>query len=126
LMKEKSIKFSQDNDKDLMIESDKDKVHQVMTILIDNAIKYTKDGGKIEISTKPAKKHVEFTIKNSHKAIPVEDIERLFDRFYQADSSHNSAGHGLGLAIAKAVADSIDAEIEVSQSKGFVSFTLTV
>jgi signal transduction histidine kinase len=126
LIKEKSIKLSQNNEKPLMIESDKDKIHQVMTILIDNAIKYTKDGGKIEISTTSNKKHVEFMVKNSHKAIPVEDITRLFDRFYQADSSHNNAGHGLGLAIAKAVTDSIGATIEVSQSKGFVSFTLTV
>lgn len=82
------------------IAGDGDRLVQVFTNLIGNAIKYTPSGGQINISTAVANGGVEIVIKDNGIGIPAEDLPRIFERFYQVDKSRGpKRGTGLGLAI---------------------------
>ncbi|WHY79757.1 HAMP domain-containing sensor histidine kinase [Neobacillus sp. WH10] len=113
-LKEKDIIFSKKIEPNVFIESDKEKIKQLATILLDNAIKYTEDSGQIEVALSQTKHEITFLIKNSGKGIPSEHLPKVFDRFYRADSSRaqTTEGHGLGLSIAKSIADLLEGKIE--------------
>jgi len=84
--------------------SDIDRVRQVLGIVLDNAIKYSNDGGMIRISITPEKKWSCLSVSNTGEGIPKEDLEKIFNRFYRAEGARTSDGsHGLGLSIAQAV-----------------------
>jgi two-component system, OmpR family, sensor histidine kinase BaeS len=80
---------------------------QVLTNILDNALRYTPKDGHIVISTKQNKDQVEITIQDSGEGVSYEDAAHLFDRFYRADESRDrdSGGSGLGLAIAKSIVE---------------------
>ena len=82
---------------------DSDMIKQVIVNLVENAVKYTPDGGEIIISTEPAEMGVRIIVKDNGIGIPEKDIERIFERFYRVDKnrSRNMGGSGLGLAIVK-------------------------
>ena len=88
---------------DEMVRCDSDTIQQVFGNLIENALKYGKAGGKIEIGARPAAESVEFFVRDFGEGIPYEHHSRLFERFYRVDSarSRESGGTGLGLAIVK-------------------------
>jgi signal transduction histidine kinase len=92
------------------IVSDKAKVQAVISVLLENALKYTPAGGKVMVSVD--KNSV--SISNTGEYIPPEKLEHLFDRFYRADSSRNSetGGHGIGLSIAKEIASALGGELK--------------
>jgi two-component system, OmpR family, sensor histidine kinase CiaH len=123
---EKKIELPQAIESGIHIISDADQVRQIVTILLDNAVNYTNEGGTIEVTLKKGKRNVEFTVKNSGSGIPAKDIPRLFDRFYRVDASRDSetGGFGLGLSIAKAMADRLNGQLTV-QSVENVSTTFT-
>ena len=123
---EKKIELRQEIESGIQIISDADQVRQIVTILLDNAAKYTNGGGTIEVILKKSKRNVEFIVKNSGSGIPAKDIPRLFDRFYRVDASRDSetGGFGLGLSIAKAMADRLNGQLAV-QSVENVSTTFT-
>lgn len=95
---------------------DEKSMRQLITIFLDNAIKYTNDGGCIEVTLKKQKNSIILSIFNTTDYLPKEDLKHIFDRFYRADKSRNSStgGHGLGLSIAAA---------SVSAHKGKISAT---
>lgn len=80
-------------------------IRQLITILLDNAVKYSDDGGRIEVSLKRQRGSIVLGVFNTAESVPREDLARLFDRFYRADKSRNSqtGGYGLGLSIASAI-----------------------
>ncbi|MBN2018884.1 MAG: HAMP domain-containing protein [Sedimentisphaerales bacterium] len=88
---------------DFSVIGDKDKLEQVFVNLIDNAIKYTKEGGKIKVQLADSQDFVVITVEDNGIGIPKEDIERVFERFYRVDKAHSReiGGTGLGLSIAK-------------------------
>jgi len=88
---------------DEMVRCDSDTIQQVFGNLIENALKYGKAGGKIEIGARLAGESVEFFVRDFGEGIPYEHHSRLFERFYRVDSarSRESGGTGLGLAIVK-------------------------
>lgn len=98
--------------------ADKDKMSQVLINLISNAIKYTPEGGSVEVNIKGAEDITEISIKDTGKGIPEEDLHFIFERFYRADKSRNrlTGGSGIGLTIAKAIVDAHKGKIIV-QSK---------
>jgi len=108
---------------------DSEAVHQIMSNLIDNAIKYTPGGGTVRIVAKAAENHVEVRVIDSGIGVPAEDLPRLFERFYRVDKarSRELGGTGLGLAIVKhlvkAQAGDVWVESEVGQGSTF-AFTL--
>jgi two-component system phosphate regulon sensor histidine kinase PhoR len=84
--------------------ADAEAVHQILTNLLENAIKYTPDGGSVTIGARPAPEdRVEVFVADSGMGIPPEDLSRLFERFYRVDKARSKAlgGTGLGLAIVK-------------------------
>lgn len=91
---------------ELALLGDEKAVRRLVSLLTDNALKYTPDGGEIVIGLSDTGKGARFTVENdTRETIPKEEIPRLFDRFYRADPSHNSetGGHGIGLSVAKAI-----------------------
>jgi two-component system sensor histidine kinase CiaH len=123
---EKGIELSVSIEPDIFIESDAEGLKQVVTILLDNAIKYTEQNGQIDVALTRSNHQAEFSIKNSGKGIPKQEIPKIFDRFYRADHSrtHESGSYGLGLSIAKAVMDMLGGNIQVQSVEGeYTTFT---
>lgn len=113
----------------VVITSDQEKFVQLMTILLDNAVKYVNENGWVEVVFVRSKKDVVLTVSNSGPGIPHEDLPNVFNRFYRADKSrgHETRGHGLGLAIAKSITEALDGKIEVdSVEDEFTKFTITL
>lgn len=111
-----------------VMSADKERIEQVLTNIIGNAIKYTRDGGRIEVSaekyedTRPGRKKTEpfvrIKVQDNGIGIPKEDLPRLFERFYRVDKARTSdmGGTGLGLSIAKEIVEAHGGRINV-QSK---------
>jgi two-component system phosphate regulon sensor histidine kinase PhoR len=109
--------------------ADREAIHQVFSNLIDNAMKYGRGGGRVELGAQAAQRGIEFYVKDFGAGISSEHLPRLFERFYRVDKarSRESGGTGLGLAIAKHImrahGGSIRAESELNHGSMFV-FTL--
>ncbi|MBO4461042.1 MAG: HAMP domain-containing histidine kinase [Clostridiales bacterium] len=106
---------------------EKDSIQQMMSVLIDNAIKYSDGGEPIKISLNKVHGKVKIVVFNSCNYEKAPDTNRLFDRFYRPDESRNSAtgGNGIGLAIARSVADAHGGKISAACPDG-KSMTITV
>jgi len=109
--------------------ADREAIHQVFSNLIDNAMKYGRGGGRVELGARAAQRGIEFYVKDFGGGISSEHLPRLFERFYRVDKarSRESGGTGLGLAIAKHImrahGGSIRAESELNHGSMFM-FTL--
>ena len=100
-----------------------------MSILLDNAVKYTPEGGEIKISLKKSQDKLILTVYNSKVYIAKEQQEKLFDRFYRIDKvrSKPEGGYGLGLSIAAEIARQHGASLKVSSLQGSgTSFILSI
>ncbi len=107
-------------DAPLVIEADPDRLHQVAMIALDNAIKYTPEGGRITVEATRHGGEALATIHNTGEGIPAEHLPRLFDRFYRADHARARAhgGAGLGLAIAQSLVHAHGGHIAVTSNAG--------
>jgi len=103
----------------LWASTDPDRLKQILVNLVDNAIKYTPDGGVILINACRHNDSVQFTINDSGIGIPTEDLPRIFERFYRIDKarSRSVVGTGLGLAIVKQLVDGLGGAIEVESKQ---------
>ena len=112
-----------------LVLADREAIHQVFSNLIDNAMKYGRTGGRIELGARIAQRGIEFYVRDFGAGISSEHLPRLFERFYRVDKarSRESGGTGLGLAIAKHIMlahrGSIRAESELNHGSTFL-FTL--
>lgn len=90
----------------LSMNGDQKAIRQLMSILMDNAVKYSDDGGKIEFTVEKQKNVIRLSVFNTAEYVSKESLPHLFDRFYRADKSRSSktGGYGLGLSIAAAIA----------------------
>ena len=109
-------------DRDLPeITADRQRIEQVVINIISNAIKYTPDGGQIDIKLmKTQRDSVIINIKDNGIGIPQEDISHLFERFYRVEKSRNqdAGGTGLGLAIAKELVEAHGGSIKIDSVFG--------
>jgi len=106
---------------DLSVRGNHQHLVDLLAILLDNAIKYSPAHSAVNISTAASEKRVRITIKDHGQGIDAKDLPLIFDRFYRADSSRsktNAGGYGLGLALAKKIADLHDGAIEVKSASG--------
>lgn len=114
----------------LMAKVDEQKIKQLMLILVDNAVKYTPEGGSVTVRlTEPAAGKVLFSVEDTGIGIAPEDQERIFDRFYRVDKarSREMGGNGLGLAIAREIVHLHDGAIKVTSRSGEgTTFTVTL
>jgi len=119
--KEKNLSLEFDEPKE-RIENlvDKEKIREVVLNLLDNAIKYTPDGGTIEISTFYDEKGVTLTVKDNGIGIPKEDLPRIFERFYRVDKarSRELGGTGLGLSIVKQIVELHKGNVKIDSELG--------
>ncbi len=99
----KNIEIEFQNDEDIIVSADMDAIHQVIYNLMDNAVKFTQNGGNISITIEKKDKQARIRIRNSGEGIPPEELPNVFDRFYKSDRSRglDKTGTGLGLYIAK-------------------------
>lgn len=116
----KGIRIEKNIAPNINLESDKEHVSQLLSILLDNAVKYTDCGGEISASLRNEKRHIIFELRNTGEGISKEHLHRLFDRFYRVDPARSSenGGYGLGLSIAKSIADRLDIELTADSKAG--------
>lgn len=100
----------------LSLNGDEKAISQLVTILLDNAVKYSDDGGKIEVTLEKQKNLIRLSVFNTADSVPKESLTSLFNRFYRADPSRNSrtGGYGLGLSIASAIVASHKGKIQAA------------
>lgn len=116
---EKGITLSQNIEPDLTANGVSDKMKQVVIILLDNAVKYVNENGSIDVTLRKSRNHVLFSVKNTGRGIPKENLPKLFDRFYRIDPSRaHDGGYGLGLSIAKAIIENTGGKIYASSVDG--------
>ena len=108
------------NEEQIFIWGNKDRVEQMLINLIENAIKYNKEGGSVTVSVFGGKENVQLLVADTGIGIPEEHIPRLFERFYRVDKGRSRAmgGTGLGLAIVKHIVTSMSGMIEVHSKFG--------
>jgi two-component system sensor histidine kinase CiaH len=104
----------------LTLTGDTRAIRQLVSILLDNALKYSEENGSIKITLSRKGKQAILTVKNTTKEIRKEELGHLFDRFYRTDRSRNSrtGGYGLGLSIAQAVVSAHGGKIAASTEDG--------
>jgi len=113
------------------VKGDHDRLKQLVSNLLNNAVKFTPDGGEIIITLGSNQEHAVLTVKDTGIGIRKEDMDRIFDRFYQSESSRvhhtDNEGFGLGLSIAKWVVEAHHGTISVSsEPKQGATFTVTI
>jgi len=101
----------------LTIPADRSRVLQVLSNLLDNAIKFTPEGGRIVVSCEQADHAVRFSVKDTGRGIERKDLDRIFDRFWQGKSTAH-LGAGFGLAIAKTIVEQHGGRIWAESSPG--------
>lgn len=117
LAQAKGKAYTQDIADGLTVIGDRTAIQQMFSILLDNALKYSPDGGSISLTTQRSGKRAEVTVSNTVDTAQSIDTTRLFDRFYRADESHSGAvsGTGIGLSIVKATVEAHGGTISVRQ-----------
>lgn len=107
---------------DIYFAGDEERIKQIIVILTDNAVKNSKEKGKIKISLSVIKEkgRICLSVFNSGESIPPEEIEKIFERFYRVDKSRarETGGYGLGLSIAKSIALQHKGKISAKSKKG--------
>ncbi|OAB38739.1 two-component sensor histidine kinase [Paenibacillus macquariensis subsp. defensor] len=109
--------------------ADHDQLNQVWTNILSNGIKFSKDGGVIQVSIKQDIKNVTVRISDTGIGIPLEDQKRIFERFFKADRSHSRKydGSGMGLAIVKQIVSLHQGDIRVESESGLgTTFIVTL
>jgi heavy metal sensor kinase len=113
----------------IVVSGDETRLRQVLYNLLDNAIKYTPEGGAIEVRLGPENSRAVITVRDTGIGIPTEHIPRVFDRFYRVDKarSREQGGTGLGLSIARTIVQSHNGQIDlVSRPGEGTAFTVSL
>ena len=97
-------------------------LQQVWINLLDNAIKFSPDGGQIRVSVGQDGDQIRVRVSNQGDSIPPEVQAHIFDKFYQGDTSHATAGNGLGLSIVRRITELHGGEVTVRSSRGITTF----
>ena len=126
---EKGITFSVELSGADTVRADRSRLDQVLINLLDNALKYTGQGGKVSIESSPEGEMVRVSVRDSGIGIPKKDLPRLFERFYRVDEarSRDQGGTGLGLSIVKHIVQAHGGSVSVESTPGegsVFSFTL--
>ena len=126
LAQAKGKTYTQDIADGLTVTGDRTAIQQMASILLDNALKYSPDGGSISLTARRSGKKAEITVSNTVDGTQFIDTGRLFDRFYRADESHSNtvSGTGIGLSIAKATVDAHGGTISARREGCTMTFTV--
>ncbi len=119
----KNIDLQLDFD-EYVIEANEALLKQVWINLIDNAIKFSPDSGTVTLDISENGKLIRVSVINSGKEIPVDKYDKIFNKFYQADESHNGEGNGIGLAIVKKISELHNGGVLVKSEDGLITFSV--
>lgn len=112
---------------DLTVTGDRDKLRRLISILLDNAIKYGADGGTIRLKLQKSDRHAQLVVSNPGEPLPQDKLPHLFERFYRADDSRGEkSGFGLGLSIAATVAQEHKASLRAESDWDSTRFLFTI
>jgi signal transduction histidine kinase len=118
LAENKSVTLSMDIPEPLIIHADRDRFGQALANLIDNAVKFTPENGRVHIEASAGKRTVTITIRDDGPGIDVRDIDRIWDRLYRGDQSRSQKGLGLGLSLVKAIVQAHRGTVAVTSQPG--------
>ena len=126
LFYEKNIKLKYDIDKDISMLCNENLITELMSILIDNAVRHTKEKDTVKVSLKKSNKQIILEVKNKGLPINKDEEEKIFERFYKVDNSRNrnNNNYGLGLAIAKNIVLKHHGTISAHSEKGYTTFKI--
>ncbi|MEO6326276.1 MAG: response regulator, partial [Thermoanaerobaculia bacterium] len=121
--RKRKIRLEMRVDRDLKpVDGDRDRLTQVLENLVTNALKFTPEGGQVEVAARPIERgaRVEVTVSDTGAGIPPEERTRIFDKFYQSDATatRKFGGIGLGLAIVKSILDAHQSTIVADERPG--------
>lgn len=114
----RQMEIETDIEEDIYVSADPELFSLVWNNLLSNAFKFTEDGGKITVALHADKEYASVSVSDTGCGLKPETGGRIFEKFYQEDSSRSSRGNGLGLALVKRVADIMKAEIDVESEYG--------
>ncbi|MGE0866879.1 MAG: sensor histidine kinase [Vicinamibacterales bacterium] len=111
----------------LTVRADRDRLRQALANLVDNAIKYTPRGGRVEIEARPTVGAVSIIVRDTGAGIPEHEIPRIWDRLYRGDQSRTTRGLGLGLSLVRASVEAQGGTVTVESTPGRGStFTIRI
>jgi signal transduction histidine kinase len=102
----------------LVVKANPSSIEELMTILVDNALKYSPDTSPIKVTLSHSGRNAIFEIINEGEGIPAKDLPHIFDRFYRSDTSRTTGGSGLGLALATDIVTMFKGELSVTSTPG--------
>ncbi len=110
----------------ITVTADADRMRQLLWILVDNAIRYTREGGRIHLAASAQNDRVEIRVEDDGIGIPAEDLPHIFERFYRVEKarSRKVGGAGLGLSIASAIVATLGGQIRATSEVGHTVFTV--
>ena len=125
---EKKIKLETNINDGIEFNGEKEDIKHIISILLDNAIKHTKENGKIIVNTIKEKNDIKIEVKNQGEPIPEEERKKIFERFYRVDKARNrnEKRYGLGLSIAKGIVEKYKGTIEAGSKDGFTIFIVKI
>lgn len=128
LVRAQGKEYSQEIQDGLTLCGDRMAIQQMVSILLDNAMKYTPQGGSIRLKAGRSGKRATIAVSNTCSRDGALDVTRLFDRFYRGDASHSGTvgGTGIGLSIAKATAEAHGGSIQAWQEDGVITFLVKI
>ncbi|MGH8017585.1 MAG: sensor histidine kinase [Opitutaceae bacterium] len=125
IAEEMRIEVSAQAPDDLFVFADATRIRQVVANLVDNAIKYTPDGGKVFVIARQSANRVQIIVQDTGTGISPEDMDRIWRRLYRGDSSRSQRGLGLGLSVVKAVVEAHEGTVGVrNDPRGGAVFTV--
>ncbi len=118
--KKVKFRFDRNYEKPITAYADRSRIGQVLTNLIDNAIKYGSEGGKVTVEFETEKDHVNVSVRDDGPGIEPEHLKRIFERFYRIEKSRSKdrGGTGLGLAIVKHIIEAHRSKVSVTSKPG--------
>jgi signal transduction histidine kinase len=126
LIEEKGSRLSLHNAPSVVVHGDRDMLFQAVANLVDNAIKHTLEGGRIDISLAPRNGGAEIVVADDGPGIPPEEREKVRERFYRLDRSRTTSGAGLGLSLVSAVAARHRGELRLEDNEPGLRAVLTL
>ena len=117
IAEDKNVSLSYNATEKILVSGDARMLQRMLANILDNAVKYTSSGGKIDVSVAETKDHnITISIKDTGVGISGADLKRIFERFYRCDQSRSQPGTGLGLSLARAIARAHGGDITVTST----------
>jgi signal transduction histidine kinase len=118
LAEERGVRIDVDVPSDIRVSVDRNRMRQVLANLLDNAVKYTPGGGRIDVAAFADDTGVRMTVADTGIGIPPEELPHIWDRLYRGDKSRAERGLGLGLSLVRAIVEAHGGRVEVSSRPG--------